>query len=107
VSASSFPGRYSSVRRPRRAWQRAQVSTSKRVSRNFVGLAIPRSTSISHSRLRRSVKRTMRPGSPFGSCPLAFARSAHSAWREPGPWQASQETSISENVVRNRSSARS
>ena len=74
--------------------------------RNFVGLAIPRSVSISHSRLRRSVKRTIRPGSPFGTCPLAFARCAHSAWREPGPWQASQDTSISEKVVWKRSSAR-
>ncbi len=71
-----------------------------------MGFAIPRSRSISHVRLRRSVKRTMRPGSPCGACPRAFAAAAHSTWREPGPWQASQETFSSEKVVRKRSSSK-
>ena len=68
-----------------------------------MGLAIPRFSSISHVRLRLSVKRTMRPGSPFGSSPRALARRAHSTWREPWPWHASQDTSFSEKVVRKRS----
>ena len=70
-----------------------------------MGFAMPRFTSISHSRLRLSVKRTMRPGSPFGSCPRALACRAQSTWREPCPWHVSQDTFTSEKVVRKRSSS--
>ena len=63
---------------------------------------MPRAASISHVRLRLSVKRTISPGSaPLRAfCRFAFAQVT---CREPGPWHASQETSISEYVVTNRS----
>ena len=64
---------------------------------------MPRAASISQVRLRRSVKRTMRPGSA-SFLALARVAFAHVTWREPGPWHASHETSISEKVVTKRSS---
>ncbi len=43
---------------------------------------------------------------PSASRPRASASSAQATCREPGPWQASQETSISEKVVPKRSCRR-
>ena len=101
LAASRWPGQYSSVSSERRAWQRAQVSTSTRGSWNLVGFAVPRTTSICQLRLRRSPKRTTSPGSPVGCRPRERALRAQATWREPGPWHASQETEAAENVVAN------
>jgi len=71
---------------------------------------LPVRESIRQTMSRRSSKRTSRPLLGSSVLPkghqLCFAR-AQAAWREPWPWQASQPTLISAQVVAKRSVAAS
>jgi len=68
------------------------------VVRGWLRVALPVAGSITHATPRRSSRPTDSP-CPVIPWPAAAASRASATCALPGPWQASQPTLISENVV--------
>src|SRR5205814_8239950 len=81
----------------RRAWQNAQVSISLLEERGAVRAAVPTAGSKIHRPPLVSASRATRPIVPLSA--TLVGNFAQATWRDPGPWQASQETSNSDHVV--------
>ena len=78
------------------AWQKAQVSISPFEVRGAVRAAVPTAGSKTHRPPPVSARKATRPFALSSGMPVGDF--AQAAWREPGPWQASQETSSSDHV---------
>ncbi len=79
-----------------RAWQLAQMSGSPDGGTGAVGWAMPVVGFIAHVTLSVACSQAVMPRCRSS---LRFGSRAQATWREAGPWQASQPTFISVNVV--------
>src|SRR5215472_6644701 len=101
VLESDRPGSQSSASSARREWQRPQVSSSVRSGCRTLRCAVAPPASRLQVTPLRSAKATARPlfdGAPAAGLD-AVRPCAQSTWVDPGPWQASHPTSISDHVV--------
>ncbi len=100
MSSGGLPWTKSSETRLARAWQRAQVSISRADWRGRLRTALPVAATGAQVTPRRSSSAIASPLPAACAC-QSPVRLAQATWSDPGPWQASQATSSSAQVVSN------